>query len=368
MKMRLDFACIYKIEMSHKTLPEQLNEWHEAGKHEKIAETLLAMPQDQLDYEMANKLARALNNLSRYEEGLSLLESVREQGQDDPFWNFRVGYSLYYIDGREVEAIPYLERAIELGDDYPAAYELLLNARSYLENDSPETENGEPEPEMSFTPMSYACVSLNMRLQPKHRHDIEDTLDFMLRSKGFGCISGGGTLLSSEGEPKGCDIEIDLVEDSEEVRQNLTSIMRKLEVAKGSKLKYRSAASGSYESECQIGGLDGLAVYLNGTDLPDEIYEQHDINDVYSELLELLRNNGALTPSYWQGPQETALYFYGEGGFEMMLEKIQPYLNEHPLCQQSRVVCLTQEAAYESAGLQPNLYKWIELFGNDKVN
>lgn len=347
---------------------EQLKKWHEDGKYEKIAETLFAIPKNEFDYELTNMLARALNNLSRYEEGLSLLESVRQQGQDDPLWHFRVGYSLYYMDGREVEAIPYFERAIELGDDYLATYELLLNARSYLKDDSGKTKGDEPETEMTFVPEGYACLSLNMRLQPQHRHNIEDSLDFMLRSKGFGCVSGGGTSLSSEGEPEGCDIEIDLIEDSEEIRQNLTSIMRKLEVAKGSKLRYRSASSDEYEAECLIGGLDGLAVYLNGTDLPDEVYENNDINEVFSELIDRLSCNGALNWSYWQGPRETAFYFYGEGGVDMMLAKVQPFLNEHPLCQKSRTVFLTQEAAYESESLHQNLYKWIELFGNHKVN
>lgn len=323
---------------------KQLEDWHAKGKHEKIAETLLALPEKERNYNLTSLLARALNNLSRYEEALHLLESVRAEGQDDAYWHFRMGYSLFYIDGREVEAIAYLERAIELGDDYPATYELLLNAKAYArEMQSSDTGNIEDvtEIETSFVPKAYATLSLNMRLQPQHRAIyIEDGLDFMFRSKGWGCVSGGGTLLSTEGEPESCDIEIDLVDDSEEMRQNLLSVAQKLEVAKGSKLKYRSAGKDSfeYDVEYSTGNLEGLAIYLNGTDLPDEVYEEYNIDEVVNELLNLLSNNGALNHSYWEGANETALYFYGEGDFYTMLEKVTPFLNEHPLCLKCRTV------------------------------
>lgn len=330
--------------MVTQTLLKQLEEWHEEGMHEQIAETLLALPKDELDYKLTSLLARALNNLSRYEEALHLLESVRTQGQEDPHWYFRVGYSLYYMDGREVESIPYFERAIELGDDYPSTYELLIEARSYLEDEQSSDEEGdEGADELIFEPKAYAVLSLNMRLQPVHRGSyIEDVLDFMLRSKGYGCVSGGGTSISDEGEPESCDIQIDLAEDSEEILEQLQSIAEKLEAAKGSKLKYGSATkypeNFEYDVEYPTGKLEGLAVYINGTDLPDEVYENNDIGEVVDELQNILGNNGALIFSYWEGPQETALYFYGEGGFDAMLKKVTPFLNEHPLCQKSRVV------------------------------
>ncbi|MDU1891252.1 MAG: tetratricopeptide repeat protein [Dysgonomonas sp.] len=325
--------------MTHETLLKKLEQLHVDGKHEKIVELLLAIPQNERDYNLTGLLARALNNINRYEEALHLLETIRDQGKEDYCWHFRMGYSLYYIDGRETEAIPYLERAIELGDDYPSTYELLHDARSYLDDE--ESSDSEVD-DMSFTPKGFAVLSLNMRLQPKHRGTIEDGLDFMLRSKGLGCISGGGTLTSSEGEPESCDIDIDLVEDSEEVRQQLRSIAEKIEVAKGSILRYRSIGenkeSSGYDIEYPAGQMEGLAVYINGTDLPDEVYENYDIKEVLDKLLNILRSNGAFIYSYWNGPKEVALYFYGEGGYDMMLEKVTPFLKEHPLCQQCRTV------------------------------
>ncbi|MGX9900930.1 hypothetical protein ACW0JT_15635 [Arthrobacter sp. SA17] len=40
--------------------------------------------------------------------------------------------------------------------------------------------------------------------------------------------------------------------------------------------------------------------------------------------------------SHWQGPQETALYMYGSD-FNVMQERLTHFLQDYPLCQQSRV-------------------------------
>jgi tetratricopeptide (TPR) repeat protein len=333
--------------MSSQSLLALIDQWHENGGHEKIVETLSALPESERDYTTTGLLARALNNMSRYEEALALLESIGEQGCDDDAWHFRMGYSLFYIDGRETEAISYLERAIELGDDYPQTFDLLRRARAYTEKEQSEEESAETElPELEFTPKAYATLSLNMRLQPSDRHDnIEDGLDLALRTKGWGCISGGGTGCSQWGEPEYCDVEIDLVEDSGQMWEQLLSMAQKWDIAKGSKLSYRSAKKRGIrrEKEQTVGNMEGVAVYFNGTDLPDEVYAQNDINDVIDTLTDILGDNGALIWSYWDGPQETALYFYGEGGATLMLDKITPFLNEHPLSQKCRIVLLAHE-------------------------
>jgi tetratricopeptide (TPR) repeat protein len=326
--------------MTREALLKQLELWHEDGGHQQIVDEIFALPER--DYLLTSLLARALNNLSRCMEALELLESVRTQGESDALWHFRVGYSLFYLD-REQESIPYFERAIELGDDHPGAYELLLWARKCVKGENDEDKDSEDNEDDEYTVVAdfisevHASLSLNMRLQPHHRAEwFEEGLDFMLRSKSLGCVSGGGTAVSSDGEPESCDIEIDLAEDSEEARQMILAIAQKLGVAKGSRLIYHSA--GKETAAYSIGNLEGLAVYLEGTDLPDEVYENNDVNDVVGKLLGILKSNGALVWSYCNGPTGTALYFYGEGGYELMLEKVTPFLKEHPLCQKCKTV------------------------------
>ena len=311
-----------------KILLTELQQLHDKNKHQEIVDQLQQLPETRESYSLVGLLARALNNLGRYEEALKLLLSVKEQGQDDKMWQFRVGYSLYYIDGREVESIAYFERAIELGDDFPATYELLLEAKSYLENDSTK---GEAETvEFEFTPKAFAQLALKMRLQPKHRAHIEDSLDFMLRSKKWGCISGGGTLVSKEGEPEACDIEIDLVEYSETMQKNLLSIAEKLEVAEGSTLKYYSADKDVSDSKidmtCSTGKLIGLGIYIKNTDIPEDENEGEGIGYIYNSLIETLSNNGALIPSYGENLNEVGMYYYGEGDYKSMLNKAITFL------------------------------------------
>ena len=85
-----------------------------------------------------------------------------------------------------------------------------------------------------------------------------------------------------------------------------------------------------------FGSLEGLAVYLNGTDLPHEIYKQCDVNHVVDEINRLLHGKGAMF-GHWQGPKETALYLYGDSADEMR-HLISGFMDEYPLCQKARVV------------------------------
>jgi len=85
-----------------------------------------------------------------------------------------------------------------------------------------------------------------------------------------------------------------------------------------------------------FGVTEGLALYLNGTDLPDEVYEQCDSNYVFEQIVERIEGVGEIC-SWWQGPTETALYLYGVS-FEMLSERIADLIATYPLCQGARVV------------------------------
>ena len=85
-----------------------------------------------------------------------------------------------------------------------------------------------------------------------------------------------------------------------------------------------------------FGKHEGLALHLNGTDLPSEVYANSDINFVFQECDRLL-NGVAFVNSHWEGPLETALYMYGKD-FQDMHRRLQPLLESYPLCQKSRVV------------------------------
>uniref|UniRef100_UPI00403F18BA DUF5713 family protein n=1 Tax=Paenibacillus sp. FSL K6-0276 TaxID=2921450 RepID=UPI00403F18BA len=79
----------------------QLIIWHEEDEHEKIIDRIMEIPQSDRDYNTVSLMARAMNNLERYDEALQQLLSIAKLGEDDPLWHFRVGYSYYYLEQYE---------------------------------------------------------------------------------------------------------------------------------------------------------------------------------------------------------------------------------------------------------------------------
>jgi len=175
-------------------------------------------------------------------------------------------------------------------------------------------------------------AQINAKLQPIHRGDIfEDPLDSALKKAGRGEVTGGGTLLDNSGEIAHCDIEISVPEVNDENLRFIATTLEGLGAPKGSRLTMAKS-----DKVLQIGKAEGLAVYLNGTDLPDEVYAKSDINFVISEFTRLLGAKGRIL-SNWQGPRETALYIYG-GSFAGMRDALKDFIASYPLCQKCRIV------------------------------
>jgi hypothetical protein len=175
-------------------------------------------------------------------------------------------------------------------------------------------------------------AQLNDRAQPLDRGELyEDPLDEVLKKHRAGRVTGGGTQLTESNEVEFSEIEIDVRETSAESVPLIKQTLEELGAPKGSKLRV-----GPQGEELPFGINEGLAVYLNGTDLPDEVYAECDSNFVYSEFNRLLGVDGKVH-SHWQGPTETALYMYGPS-FEKMKRRLASFLSSYPLCQRARVV------------------------------
>jgi hypothetical protein len=180
-------------------------------------------------------------------------------------------------------------------------------------------------------PAVFLVAQLNARLQPMHRGEFfEDALDSELKSQQLGEVSGGGTLQAKDGEVEHCDIEVEVSGDASAAAQTTIRLLEALGAPKGSKLHIEAQGR-----EVAFGLHEGLAVYLNGTSLPDDVYKDCDSNFVHSELNRILEGRGRVL-SYWQGPTETAFYLYGPS-FVDMRSCIEEFLSTYPLCQQCRV-------------------------------
>lgn len=170
-------------------------------------------------------------------------------------------------------------------------------------------------------------LHLNARFQPMHRFELEDALEEILQKHNAGEIAGGGTALKENGEIDSCDIEIEFWDTQKSVEW-LVNLLNAMGIPKGSVLQ-------GVEPPIPVGTLEGLAIYLNGTDLPDETYKSCDINYVIEQLEQGIEGIGRMY-SYRELNEFTVLYFYGTS-FSDMKEKMNPFVSSYPLCQKCRI-------------------------------
>ena len=175
-------------------------------------------------------------------------------------------------------------------------------------------------------------AQLNARLQPMDRSEyFEEGLDDKLRATKTGEIVGGGTMQRETGEIEYCDIEMKLRGDSPaDAERMIVATLEALGAPKGSKLEV-----GDENRVVPFGINEGLAVYLNGTELPAEIYQRCKLEFVHGEFDRLLEGHGQVF-SIWRGPTETAFYIYGPS-FDEMSKRLEGFLQTYPLCEKSRL-------------------------------
>lgn len=182
--------------------------------------------------------------------------------------------------------------------------------------------------EKKFT---WFTLHINARLQPMHRGAIyEDPLDKFLHAVGAGEVSGGGTLMldNEGGGPQSCDVELSIRKGLED---RFISTIKDAPIPKGSELIFVEEE----DKSIPLGNLEGLALYLNGTDLPKEVYERNSVDKVIEDLIALMGDSHEFF-SFWSGPKETGLYFYGKS-FDDMNAAIKGYVSTAPLCEKSRI-------------------------------
>lgn len=179
----------------------------------------------------------------------------------------------------------------------------------------------------------YLTLKLNARFQPKHRFELEDALQEILAREEMGEITGGGTAQNPDGEIAYCDIEICLARDEAGSVRWLADLLNGIGIPKGSVLQ--GIHLEGMETEIEVGTLEGMAYYSNGSDLPEEVYESCDINYVIEQMEQAMEGIGSMY-SWWEGSNYTALYFYGTS-FAEMKKRIEPFIAEYPLCQKCRI-------------------------------
>ena len=104
---------------------EEINQLHENDEHEKIIEIITAIPKEQRDTELFSLLARAYNNVGKYDEAFDNLMYIREEGIDNSLWNHRVGYSYFYKGDKENASL-HFKKAYDLNNEDTDAYNFYM--------------------------------------------------------------------------------------------------------------------------------------------------------------------------------------------------------------------------------------------------
>ena len=133
-------------------LLEQIEEWNDADEFSRCIEAIEAIPEQKQDYLLTVKLSRAYSNLAvlgdhgehgtdsevdgnLIQHAIRLLESVRTQGENDPYWNSRMGYSCLMAYRSAATAYEYAKCWLALAPEAPDAQKLVRDCEEYLEEE-----------------------------------------------------------------------------------------------------------------------------------------------------------------------------------------------------------------------------------------
>lgn len=133
-------------------LLEQIERWNDAGEFSQCIQAIEAVPETERDYLLTLKLSRAYSNLAvlgdhrihgkdgkleitPLRHAIALLESIRSQGEKDPYWNARMGYSTLMAYCSAATAYEYARRWLALAPEDPDAQKLVRDCEGYLEGE-----------------------------------------------------------------------------------------------------------------------------------------------------------------------------------------------------------------------------------------
>ncbi|WP_427170525.1 tetratricopeptide repeat protein [Fusobacterium nucleatum] len=152
-------------------LIELLNTLHKEEKHQEVIDKIEILPNEEKTSEIVGILARAYNNVDNYEKAIELLKSIEEYEKNTHVWNYRIGYSYFYLDNF-LEAEKYFLKAAELNPNDEDSH--LFLCWIYQELSGEERENYKKAIEYINKSLEY--LDIYSKLAPKE--DIKDDLIF----------------------------------------------------------------------------------------------------------------------------------------------------------------------------------------------
>ncbi len=112
----------YIDSLAKDALVKELEVFHKNNEHQIIIETLEKLPKEKFDVLLSSMLARAYNNVQKYQKAFDILKSLENKCKDLPLWNYRIAYSCYYLD-RDDLALSYFNNYLESTEEHESEKE-----------------------------------------------------------------------------------------------------------------------------------------------------------------------------------------------------------------------------------------------------
>lgn len=187
--------------------------------------------------------------------------------------------------------------------------------------------SSEPEPADG----AFFTLRVPAPLMPIERGEVlEDPLQAILSQSGLGSVTGGGTQLDEHGNVAFCDVEICLDDAAPRHLEALKTALQMNGVPNGAVL-----IDDSDGSEMLLEGRDGLSIAIDGATLPDEVYEQCDLEGLLNGFGASL-GDGVTYYGLRTTESHTTLFYFG-GAHADMRAKIADFLASYPLCKNAIV-------------------------------
>ena len=128
-------------------LLEKIESLNEIEKYQEIIDLIEALPAEQLNTELIGELGRAYNNIEEYEKGLEILKSIENEVGDTALWNWRIGYSYFFLEDY-TKAEKHFLKVCEQEPDDEKACDFLVG--TYIALGEIEEENGNSEKAIEY--------------------------------------------------------------------------------------------------------------------------------------------------------------------------------------------------------------------------
>ena len=135
------------------TLLEEIERLHDLEKYQEIIDLIEALPAERLNIELIGQLARAYNNVENYAKGLEILKSIEFEEGHSFQWNWRAGFSYFFLEDF-VNAEKCFLKAYELDPDDNDTCDFLIAI--YRNLAKLENQNSEKSIEYALKAKKYA--------------------------------------------------------------------------------------------------------------------------------------------------------------------------------------------------------------------